>query len=105
MRINLRVNTGPDDVITFKGVLLVRLRDETKASDVYLRFAMRDGESADSLSLESKTETVTFQRSELFIRDSQGAGLRFLLYYPIICWAKTSRSLTSMRPIHPHGLF
>jgi len=34
MRINLRVHTGPDDVITFSGTLLVSLRDENNGTDV-----------------------------------------------------------------------
>lgn len=82
MRINLRVHTGPDDVITFSGTLLVSLRDENNGTDVYLRFATGAGNSADSLQMAGKSETLTFQRANLFVKSSQTACLRFFLYSP-----------------------
>lgn len=80
--VKVSISRSSLDATLFNGTLVMSVRDDLSMSDVFLRFATKDGQSVDSARLQSENEELRIPVSKLFPGNSQESHLRLLVYAP-----------------------
>lgn len=80
--VKVSISRSAHDATVFNGTLVMSVRDDSSMSDVFLRFATKDGKSVDSARLQSEMEELRIPASDLFLGNSQECHLRLLVYAP-----------------------
>jgi hypothetical protein len=80
--VKVSISRSSHDATLFNGTLVMSVRDDTSMSDVFLRFATKDGKSVDFARLQSEMEELRIPASDLFPANSQESHVRLLVYAP-----------------------